>query len=127
LLKVHYVLTPLLYGGGSKDGINYYMDLKTITKGREKVEAYRVSHKLLHSSAIPKEKLDVKHQAAMDKLLADLRRLGWDSLNSFYTDSNLFNVQEMGYTDTAEYYALKNTKTELEQKADNDILISKWN
>ena len=70
---------------------------KEILAGRKAVDAYRETHRLLHSKpwhkGIPEE-----HTPLLNVLLAELEGQGFDSLKAFFDASKLLNIQEFGVT-----------------------------
>jgi len=69
---------------------------RKMLKGREAVDAYRSAHLLLYSkpwhSGIP-----VEHTPLLEKMLVDLGKQGYKSMQEFFTASELLNIKELGF------------------------------
>ena len=63
--------------------------------GRKAVDAYRIAHAQLYSKpwhkGIPEE-----HTPLLDKMLPDLKKQGFNSLEEFFAASEELNIQELG-------------------------------
>ena len=75
---------------------------QTIKKGRDAVDAYRLAHSQLYAQGwhkgIPEE-----HTPLLDKMLSDLGKQGFSSLDEFFTASDELNVQELGFKDRVDF------------------------
>ena len=93
-------------------------DKSKIQAGRTAVEAYRESHRLLHSKpwhrGIPEE-----HTPLLNDLSAELKKQGLTSLEEFFAASEELNIKELGFKDRADFEA-KATE------ADREALEGKW-
>jgi len=79
-------------------------DKNQVLAARQAVDAYREAHRGLHGKpwhqGVPEE-----HTPLLDAMLAALGEQGFGSLGDFFTESELANVQELGYADQAEFDA----------------------
>jgi hypothetical protein len=65
-----------------------------IRKGRKAVDAYRTAHTQLYANGWYKG-ISVAHTPLLDKLLADLKALGFNSLGEFFATSEELNTLEL--------------------------------
>ena len=74
---------------------------QTIKKGRKAVDAYRLAHLQLYAQGwrkgIPEE-----HIPLLNILIKTLGKLGFSSLDDFFSANDQFNLAEAGLTDKAE-------------------------
>jgi len=95
--------------------MNQVMYLK-ILDGRKAVDAYREAHCQLHSKpwyrGIPEE-----HTPLLNKLLSELEKQGFNSLQEFWDASTELNIQELGFEsrDDFEARATKSNREALER------------
>ena len=66
-----------------------------ILAGREAVEAYRLAHTELHSKGWYKG-ISEDHTPLLDKLLADLKVAGFNSLDEFWKASDALTMETLG-------------------------------
>ena len=75
--------------------MNQIMHLQVL-EGRKAVDAYREAHCQLHSKpwhrGIPEE-----HTPLLNKLLSELEKQGFNSLQEFWDTSEELNIQELGF------------------------------
>jgi len=78
-----------------------------VLRVRKAVDAYREAHSLIHSvpwhKGVPEE-----HTAPLLQLKKALVELGYKeeaALNDAFTDSDLLNIQELGFTDRDDFEA----------------------
>ena len=80
------------------------LNQSNIVAGRTAVDAYRDAHRQLHSTpwhkGVPEE-----HTPLLDKLLADLRKQRFNSLEGFSNASDELNVRELGFTSREDFEA----------------------
>ena len=83
--------------------MNQIMQLKVL-EGRKAVDVYREDHYQLHSKpwhrGIPKE-----HTPQLNKLLAELEKQGFNSLQEFWETSEGLNIQELGFNSREDFEA----------------------
>ena len=91
-------------------------DKEKILAGRVAVKEYRDAHKQLHSHGWYKG-ISEDHTPLLEKLVAALEKIGITSaelgfepkkteiLAKFWDDSDLVNIQELGFTDTEDFKA----------------------
>ncbi len=87
-------------------------DKVKVEKGRMAVDAYRTAHIQLYSGGWHKGIPEV-HTPLLEKMLADLKKQGFNSLDEFFTASEELNVQELGFKDRADFET-KASKTDME-------------
>lgn len=83
-----------------------------ILTGRKAVEDYRTIHNQLRPK--PEE-----HTPLIDKMLADLKVANFTSWDEFNTESELLNVQELGFTSFEDFEKRAKAK-------DYNTLDGKW-
>jgi len=66
-----------------------------ILAGREAADAYREAHRKLHSKGWYKG-ISEDHTPLLNTMLAELKILGFDSLEEFFTASMELNIKEVG-------------------------------
>ena len=97
--------------------MNQIMQLKVL-EGRKAVDVYREDHYQLHSKpwhrGIPKE-----HTPLLNKLLAELEKQGFNSLQEFWEVSEELNIKELGFNSRADFVARAT-------KSDSEALERKW-
>lgn len=74
---------------------NTMPDKKKVLKGRKAIDAYREVHARLYSKGWQKG-LSEDHTPLLNKLLAKLKKLGFNSLDGFFAASEELNIQELG-------------------------------
>jgi len=83
--------------------MNQIMRLKVL-EGRKAVDAYREDHCQLHSKpwhrGIPEE-----HTPLLNKLLAELNKQGFNSLQEFWDASEELNIQKLGFNSREDFKA----------------------
>ena len=83
--------------------MNQIMHLKVL-EGRKAVDAYREAHCQLHSGpwhrSIPEE-----HTPLLNKLLAELEKQDFNSLQEFWDASEELNIQELGFESKEDFEA----------------------
>ncbi len=83
-----------------------------VISGRLAVDAYRLVHAQLHSTSwhkgIPEE-----HTPLLNKLLAELKKEGFNSLDEFFSGSDELNILELGFKSREDFEA-KATEAEKE-------------
>ena len=83
--------------------MNQIMRLK-VREGRKAVDAYRTAHTALHKKpwhrGIPEE-----HTPLLNKLLAELKKQGVNSLDEFFDASEELNAQELGFASREDFKA----------------------
>ena len=93
-------------------------DKGKILASREAVDAYREAHRQLHSKpwhrSIPEE-----HTPLLDKMLAEFRKQGFNSIQEFFNASDELNVKELGFIDRENF----NTRA---TETDREALRLKW-
>lgn len=94
------------------------LNKQKILKGRKAVDAYRKAHTKLHSKLWHKG-VPGEHTPLLDKLLAGLKKQGFNTIQEFFDASRLLNTQELGFTDREDFRARAN-------KADREALRLKW-
>ncbi len=77
-------------------------DKAMVLNGRATVDAYRVAHAQLYLGAV-KESIPKAHTPLLEKMLADLKVQGFNSINEFFTASELLNIQSMGFKDMVDF------------------------
>ncbi len=89
-----------------------------ILEGRKAVDAYREAHRQLHSKpwhrGIPEE-----HTPLLNKLLAELKKQGVNSLAEFFDASEELNAKELGFTSRNDFEARAT-------EADREALDRMW-
>jgi len=97
--------------------MNRVIHLKVV-EGRKAVDAYREAHRQLYSKpwhrGIPEE-----HTPLLNKLLAELKKQGVNSLEEFFDASEELNAQELGYKDRKDFEARAT-------EADREALDRMW-
>jgi len=80
------------------------LNKQTILIGRDAVDAYRTAHTQLYAAGwhkgIPEE-----HTPLLEKMLGDLKKVGFNSLDEFFAASEELNVQELGFKDKKDFEA----------------------
>lgn len=101
-----------------------------ILAGRMAVDAYREAHALLHQKPYYRE-VHADHTPLLVKLVNALEKLGFTStetefepkkteiLAKFWTDSDLLNIQELGFASREDFEARAN-------ESDSEALEAKW-
>jgi len=94
------------------------IDKKKILLGRKAVDAYREAHIQLHSQpwhkGVPEE-----HTPLLNTMLGKLKRQGFNTIQEFFDDSDLLNIQELGFTDREDFKAKA-------KDIDRETLELKW-
>ena len=97
--------------------MNQIMQLKVL-EGRKAVDAYREDHYQLHSKpwhrGIPEE-----HTPLLSKLLAELEKQDFNSLQEFWDASEELSIQELGFESRADFEARAT-------KSDSEALERMW-
>jgi hypothetical protein len=97
-----------------------------ILDGRAAVDAYRLAHNALHSQpwrrTVPEE-----HTPLLNIMLKKLRALGFNTIQEFFDDNKIVNVQELGF-DSVEYFDIKvkedsTSRIETSTETDEEIEI----
>lgn len=100
------------------------VDEAKILVGRAAVDAYREAHRQLHSKPWHRE-VPEEHTPLLEKLVAALEEQGFISaktdfepgkneiLARFWVDSDLLNIQELGFTDRKDFET-RATETDIE-------------
>ncbi len=86
--------------------------------GRRVVDTCRAAHAQLHSKSWYPQ-IHEDHTPLLRKLEADLTEQGFNSLDEFFTQSEVLNIKETGFKDRDDFEA-KATK------ADYEALELKW-
>lgn len=89
-----------------------------VLKGRAAVDVYRAAHAQLYVGSWH-QGISEAHTPLLEKLLADLKMQGFNSLDEFFTTSDTLNIQELGFADREDFMA-KATK------ADREVLDRMW-
>ena len=100
-----------------------------ILKGRKAVDAYRTAHTALHFKGWHKG-IAEEHTPLLDKLLADLKEQGFNSLGEFFAASEKLNIQELGFGRVINFYSeidrLRKIPDEAKTKELTNKLREKW-
>jgi len=106
------------------------VDKEKILPGRKVVDAYREAHSQLHAKGWYKG-ISEDHMPLLEKLIADLEKIGITStekdfgpkkneiLAKFWAESDLLNLQELGFKDREDFE--KRAKD-----TDREALEAKW-
>ena len=80
------------------------LNKQKILKGRKAVDAYRLAHTQLYAGGwhkgIPEE-----HTPLLKKMLAYLKKQGFNSLDEFFAASEELNIQKLGFKDRKDFEA----------------------
>lgn len=74
------------------------VDEEKILAGRASVDAYRVAHAQLYTGGWYKD-IPEAHTPLLEKMKADHKAQGFNSLDEFFSASELQNIQELGFPD----------------------------
>lgn len=91
------------------------LNKQKILAGRRAVEAYRTAHTKLHEKGWHKG-IHEEHTPLFRELEGKLRQIGFNSAEEFRWANLDFNAQELGFTDTAEMWALASEEEKQEFK-----------
>ncbi len=91
--------------------MNQIMQLKVL-EGRKAVDVYREDHCQLHSKPWHKG-ITEEHTPLLNKLLSELEKQGFNSLQEFWDTSEELNIQELGFEFREDFQA-KASKSERE-------------
>jgi len=113
------------------------VDKDKILAGRQAVGAYRQAHAKLYVGGWHKD-IPEEHTPLLEKLVADLEKQGYTSahidfkaksaevLMKFWVDSDLINLQELGYKDRADFKAKIGELPDEEKGVALEALRVKW-
>ena len=105
-------------------------DNDRVLSARQAVDAYREAHRQLHAGGWYKG-ISEDHTPLLEKLVSDLDKLGFTSteagfepkkteiLAGFWADSDLQNIEELGFTGKEDFEARAT-------EADREALEEKW-
>lgn len=113
------------------------IDKNKILAGREAADAYRAAHAKLYNQpwhkGVPEE-----HTPLLEKLVADLEKQGYTSecadfkdksaevLAKFWADSDLRNLQDLGYNDRADFDTQMSALTDEDKAVKQAELEAMW-
>ncbi len=74
------------------------LDKQKVLKGRGAVDAYRTAHTQLYAGGWHKT-IPEEHTPLLGKMLADLKKQGFNSLDEFFSANDELNLEESGLKD----------------------------
>lgn len=89
-----------------------------INNARASVDAYRTAHTQLYKSGWYKG-ISEAHTPLLNTMLAGITKQGFASIGTLFTASNLYNIQQLGFADEADFEARATT-------ADRTTLNGMW-
>ena len=78
------------------------LNKQKILKGRDAVDAYRIAHANLYLAGWHKG-IPEGHTPLLEKMLVDLKKQDFNSLDEFFNASEELNIQELGFKDRADF------------------------
>ncbi len=89
-----------------------------VVEGRKAVDAYRETHRQLHSEPWHRD-IPEEHTPLLNKLLSELEGQGFSWLQEFFDTSELLNIQELGFSSREDFEARAT-------EADREALRRMW-
>ena len=86
-----------------------------ILTGRKAVDAYREAHTALYAVNPQRKSIPEEHTPLLNKLKADFKKQGFESLDQFFAANDQLNLEEAGLAGKADL-----------TEADRKVLEEKW-